>query len=218
MNIYLKRHSGNHRKYLAFTLAEVLITLLIIGVISSIVIPALISNTQDAELKTAWKKTYSDIDLATRRIVMDNAGSLRALTITNDQFRDLYLAYLSYVKKCDSTSMQNCWTNGITAIAGDSFPDNSSAILNNGVMLNFDYDSSTCTSVININSAAGIINVCGSVNVDVNGSKGPNKIGKDVFGIYILENSTKPFGSQGDNQENTCSTTGVGCAAQYLYQ
>jgi len=217
--MYLKRSSGKYKEYFGFTLAEVLITLLIIGVIASIVIPGLIADTQNAELKVAWKKSYADINLATKKILMDNGGSLRGLNITSDNtiFRDMYLSNLSYIKKCASSDQQSCWTNGITQNAGDSFPDNAAAILSNGVQLSFDYDDPNCGSSINTNYSAGIIKVCGAVQVDVNGSKGPNKIGKDVFGIYILENSTKPYGSQGDGQENTCGTTGVGCAAQYLY-
>ena len=41
-----------------FTLAEVLITLLIIGVVASLTIPAIINNTQEAENKTVWKIVY----------------------------------------------------------------------------------------------------------------------------------------------------------------
>ena len=40
----------------AFTLAEVLVTLAIVGIIASITIPALLNNIQEKELKTAWKK------------------------------------------------------------------------------------------------------------------------------------------------------------------
>ena len=40
----------------AFTLAEVLITLGIIGVVAAMTIPTLISNTNGAQFKTAYKK------------------------------------------------------------------------------------------------------------------------------------------------------------------
>ncbi len=41
-----------------FTLAEVLITLGIIGIIAAMTIPTLLQNTDEAQLKTAWKKAY----------------------------------------------------------------------------------------------------------------------------------------------------------------
>ena len=39
-----------------FTLAEVLVTLMIIGVIAAMTIPSLMQNTQQQEFKAAYKK------------------------------------------------------------------------------------------------------------------------------------------------------------------
>ena len=47
-----------------FTLAEVLITLVIIGVIAAMTIPTLLSNTNKQETKTALKKAMSIINQA----------------------------------------------------------------------------------------------------------------------------------------------------------
>lgn len=48
----------------AFTLAEVLITLGIIGVVAAMTIPTLISNTSGAQFKTAYKKALSTLNQA----------------------------------------------------------------------------------------------------------------------------------------------------------
>lgn len=48
----------------AFTLAEVLITLAIIGVVAAIAIPSVISNTQQQEFKTGLKKAVSVLNSA----------------------------------------------------------------------------------------------------------------------------------------------------------
>lgn len=48
----------------AFTLAEVLITLGIIGVVAAITIPTLVNNIQDQQWKTAYKKAYSTLSQA----------------------------------------------------------------------------------------------------------------------------------------------------------
>ena len=42
----------------AFTLAEVLITLGIIGIVAEMTIPILMQNVQDAQFKAAMKKTF----------------------------------------------------------------------------------------------------------------------------------------------------------------
>ena len=49
-----------------FTLAEVLITLGIIGVVAAITIPGLITNIQDYHLKKKWKKVFADVANAYR--------------------------------------------------------------------------------------------------------------------------------------------------------
>ncbi len=51
-------------KYKAFTLAEVLITLAIIGVVAAIAIPSVISNYQQSEYKTGLKKAVSVLNQA----------------------------------------------------------------------------------------------------------------------------------------------------------
>ncbi len=52
------------RNYHAFTLAEVLITLAIIGVVAAISIPSVISNSQQQEFKTGLRKAVSVLNSA----------------------------------------------------------------------------------------------------------------------------------------------------------
>jgi type II secretory pathway pseudopilin PulG len=208
---------SNTRKYLlAFTLAETLITLLIIGIISSLVIPAIVQDSQNAELKTAWKKTYSDIYQAASRAAQDNAGTFVGfLTGDDTTMLNLLKPYLHTTKQClDNYTTGICWHNDNTwyflngNLANDNYTpiilyNGAGAILSNGTLLKF-YTTGSSGS--------------GYILVDVNGFKKPNTIGKDIFGIYLTINSIKPFGYQGSTFQNTCSTSssGLGCAAEYL--
>lgn len=70
-------------KYLAFTLAEVLITLGIIGVVAAMTIPTLISKTQKKEAVTRLKGAYSQIAQAIRMSEADNGD------ISNWDFSDI---------------------------------------------------------------------------------------------------------------------------------
>jgi len=64
-----------------FTLAEVLITLVVIGIVVALTIPALLQNTRQAELKTALKKSIAVLNQA---IVMSIAqDSIDASSCTN---------------------------------------------------------------------------------------------------------------------------------------
>jgi prepilin-type N-terminal cleavage/methylation domain-containing protein len=207
----------------AFTLAEVLITLLIIGIIASITIPGLIADTQDQQYKVAWKKVYSDMDQATKRIMIDNGGTIAGLCDwgENNCLRNLYLSYLNYVKSCDNgQEYGNCWVNGggvfLDGTSMDYFGNNAGLVLSNGASIDFYNDSKDCSFPI------GSVLKCARIRVDVNGLKGPNKVSKDIFEILLQKNGIIPAGTQGDGQEPsvTCINggNGIGCSAQYLYQ
>ena len=76
----------------AFTLAEVLLTLTVVGIIASLTIPAMIQGTQDAEFYSAYKDTYQAISQATRMMQNDNAGSLGGFATGND-IKNQYITF-----------------------------------------------------------------------------------------------------------------------------
>jgi prepilin-type N-terminal cleavage/methylation domain-containing protein len=210
----------------AFTLAEVLITLLIIGVIASMVIPGLIADTQQTEYKTAWKKAYADLSQATKRIMTDNAGNVRGIFPSSSSIRDSFAGYLNTVKSCNpATSLGNCWGNSASKMSNGTilqdnswWNGNSGLVLNNGTFILFDFRDQNC-QITGWGKALGKGN-CAQIYVDVNGSKEPNTIGKDVYWMHLTEDALYPFGTQGDGYESACSPadSGIGCAAKYLSQ
>ena len=60
------------RKIKGFTLAEILITLGIIGVVAAITIPGLITNYQKRSTATQLKKAYSLLVNASRQAIADD--------------------------------------------------------------------------------------------------------------------------------------------------
>ena len=59
-------------KYYAFTLAEVLITLGVIGVVAALTLPAVIANHKRLESVSRLKKAYTTISQALTRAQVDN--------------------------------------------------------------------------------------------------------------------------------------------------
>lgn len=180
----------------AFTLAEVLITLGIIGVVATMTIPTLMKNIQDTQYKQAWKKEFSVLYNATMRIMNDNGGTMENICSSVDQvcFRNAYTdKYLKVIKTCDSNaSYGNCWDYTNSNDHKGTWGGNSSgAILNDGAFLMFSYSDVTCS-----NAAFGTnISRCGNIFIDTNGFKGPNLIGKDIHCVIIAKNSIIPLGS-----------------------
>lgn len=215
----------------AFTLAEVLITLAIIGIVAAMTIPSLMNKTNDAELNTALKKVYSELSNATNQIVQENGGTFKGVITAdtnyfNPDLLNAYTSHLKIAKACMNARTEGCWhpltTNGGTwkTLSGGSTDGNASgsgAVLNNGTMINFIAIDSQCAfKGIYYQKSA----ICAWIVVDVNGFKLPNMLGKDVFYFNVLENKLEPWGAP-DSVLQTCSissTQGIYCTASKLTQ
>lgn len=177
----------------AFTLAEVLITLGIIGIVAAMTIPALMNNIQDNQLKQAWKKEFSTLYNATNRIMGDNGGSMANICSSLDPncLRDAYADYLNVTKKCaNGASYDVCW-NYTDSDKNAWVANQSGLVLNDGTSLIFYYTNVDCSStVFGPNTTR-----CGNIFIDVNGFKGPNRVGRDIQCIIVEKNSILPLGS-----------------------
>lgn len=201
-----------------FTLAEVLITLGIIGVVAALTIPTLMKNTQDQEFKSAWKKQYSTLEQASKLYLQENSTFLGVT-----DYSDALQPYLKTIQYCGThASTEGCWipsgANFKFDHSGAAFiPNNGSnndlgraqgLILNDGTFVSTYYGSPTC-------AWAGL--ACGWIIVDVNGAKAPNTVGRDVYGVWVLADKIVPLGSTAVNWYTpTCSDDGWGCSATSL--
>ena len=208
-----------------FTTAELMIALLIMGVIVASVVPVVTSKIQSEQYKVAWKKIYSELSQATDKIMADNAGSLKGVFTNKTVLRDKYAQYIGCIKKCSNGQSEDCWHRAGNWYYQDGSVDtdvydnsyHSACIIKNGMLLMFGFWSAACTDT----SWSNTIPICGDIYIDVNGFKGPNTYGKDLFFLWITEDAIKPYGVQGDGCETDCgigAPQGTGCSAQYLYQ
>ena len=107
-----KRFFGFHpqndiAKKAAFTLAEVLITLGIIGVVAAMTLPTLISNYKDQELVTRTKKAYSVIEQAALMAQQDlgQPGDMTSIfdpTKTSEEVTKNFSKYFNGAKYCEA--------------------------------------------------------------------------------------------------------------------
>ncbi|MDD3150879.1 MAG: prepilin-type N-terminal cleavage/methylation domain-containing protein [Candidatus Gastranaerophilales bacterium] len=232
-------NASNQEKQKAFTLAETLIVIAIIGIIASIVTPMLFGTTSEAELKAAWKKSYSDLSQATMMIIADNGGTLLGAfpgdNAGTEDLKNAYASKLNIIKDCSGTtgyggtesgaSTGGCWHAGANSWyylngTGKNNVGEPGLIINNGSLMLFYIGSSNCSSSV------GTYTRCGFIVVDVNGFKKPNTVGKDIFYANITTNALIPEGAKGwQDPSTTCieSSTatdnyGRGCSAKYLYE
>jgi len=177
-------------KKLAFTLAEILITLGVIGVIAAMTLPTLIKKYQQHETVNRLKQTYSILYNAVRRSESEN-GLLETWELPNVErptgtngynygksFFEQYLkSYIIVAKECKYSS-DNCWGNSYKFTNGNTYTTN------NHEPYNFIY-----TVVLSNGAVAGFWakESLVEVYIDINGRKGPNRYGKDWFDIVIVK-------------------------------
>lgn len=203
-----------------FTLAEVLITLAIVGVVVAITIPVLMNNIQDYQLKQAFKKEYSVLNQAVKLMANDNGGTMMGLCAgspnTSNCYVDTYSGYIKSTNICYYGNFYgNCYVVAGTDkyLNGNPFPGGShinpaGLVLLSGASVGFRVVDTNCA-----NPVASSYTACSLGIMDVNGLKGPNTVGKDIYFFYITANGIKPGGAD-DSTE--CSSNGFGCAMQVL--
>ena len=110
----------NFRKKVAFTLAEVLITLGVIGVVAALTMPTLLKNiaersNSEAQANLAQKITKS-MDL------MRADGGLERTYNSTDEFVDEFSKYIKISTRCDADHIADCWpTKTVTTTDGETY-------------------------------------------------------------------------------------------------
>ena len=161
-----------------FTLAEVLITLGIIGVVAAMTMPTLMNSTNGAQYRTAYKKALSVLSQAVvLNVALDDFDlsqtSTNSTGVTNDaSVYALFMNRMNVVKTADSNSSED-WTasNDNTVKFGKSATTNYTLFFNDGITFTFPNDVAACTA----GNATTPGNICEGV-IDVNGAKNPNRL------------------------------------------
>lgn len=172
-----------------FTLAEVLVTLGIIGVVAAMTIPTLIQEHQKRALATATKKFYSTMSQAVRTYMAEEGvDDLRNTPLASDNYEDsdspeavesirnFVTKYMKVAKECDHDA-NDCFAEKYKNFDGSE----SDFTTNSNWTGRRDYVLSD-GSIIRIGYSFGPIELF----VDVNGKKGPNRIGYDLWAMDIF--------------------------------
>ena len=86
-------------KKLGFTLAEVLITLVIIGVIAAMTIPTLMNNTNSQEFRSAFKKAIILMNPLSKKSIVKRKQKIRSRCRWRRRSRNLRLCIGKALKK-----------------------------------------------------------------------------------------------------------------------
>lgn len=205
MKKHLQTCKGSRKK--AFTLAEVLVTLGVIGVVAAMTMPTLMQNHQKSVYVNQLKKTFSVVSQGLESVMQqDNAVSFKetnlySLLSKGASIGDVAAEVQKYFKvtksclgdcglECQAFNGGDCsgpyvWTYGDAHIY--------TFFLSDGAVVGFYTESSHDGGVMDI-------------VVDVNGTKVPNKYGRDIFRFALdEENKVVPWDDMGSGE---CYLTG----------
>ena len=217
--------TGEGRTQNAFTLAETLITLGVIGVVAAVTLPTLLTNIQDRVRQEQVRTVKYKFTKATEK--MNSLGLIGHYDSTMDFVTELK-KHMTIEKVCKSNELDKCWPSAeINAYSGTGTtltkftPNDISTgeklkalalstkdtqtvgiVTGDGVPMilvyspncsGFDEAKSYTWSVENGKPVTNATTNCVSAIFDINGIKGPNKIGTDVrtlnslFGYKLYE-------------------------------
>ena len=180
----------------AFTLAEVLITLGVIGVVAAMTLPSVIKHYQKQRTVSQLKKAYTVLSQAIKMSNLDN-GDFKYWDVNNypnskDYVEKFFKPYLKTIKTCNTRNecgykifegyyaVWGCYNStGTVTCENNWYPNGKTAlVLPDGIYIIFE----------TINSYGNAVTTPSrTICIDINGSKGPNAYGKDFFALEINE-------------------------------
>ena len=182
---------GTFSRKVAFTLAEVLITLGIIGVVASLTLPNVITKYQKKQTLTQVKKAYSTLGQIAQRAVADNGPILSTASerFTAEEYREIFNTYwLPYLKdidifpegECIKLNNDNC----------EYMNMDKRGFLYGEVLTNVDNGQIFFSTTDGMTYFIKIMDELPGytrnwVFVDINGIKSPNRLGRDVFAFEV---------------------------------
>ncbi len=213
-----------------FTLAEVLITLAIIGVVAALTIPTVVKNYRATELKTQLKEASSILNQSIPRMSFEEGKLSAPENYPRHTFKPALMKYVRVLKDCglgyadrnkegndrpcvpvgESSTYNTYNTYNRTGNITSTYLDDGQFILQNGMYVFIE------------NPGAGNI----YMSVDINGYvKKPNLWGHDLFTFQLMDNGTiRPMGAAGTattganycSKSSTNALNGIACTYNAL--
>ena len=201
MNFLKKTKGKNNMRKLGFTLAEVLITLVIIGVIAAMTVPSLMQNTNSQEFRSALKKAISGANQALTLEYALEGLSAGDFSNSQDIVNNVFRKRMAVIETSDA----NTW--GSVTRTGATCSDNATFTTNDGIkfcVTGFSADIAADTQSSKCNTYNTL--PCGDKSspqlwIDVNGDRKPNRSTtssqrpRDIYQAQIYAQKIVPYGA-----------------------
>ena len=226
-----------------FTLSETLITLAIIGVVAALTLPTMIANHRKKVYVVQLQKAVSTLEQGFKMMMADDAvdkfcyTTMGSLCTDNDCYAGMYneegeatledlsngydirntKLFMNGLKKYFSVSEISSTTTGYTwyNIDGSLFDEDVADYYGAAAPFVKLSDGTWFTFwLIHCYSDDGLVDGDNDIIVDVNGAKGPNTWGRDIFHLRLQEDGT--FKGYGSSTKKKCLSDGQNCASYLM--
>lgn len=220
-------YGGYMKKKKAFTLAEVLITLGIIGIVAAMTLPAIVGHYKEVQTISKLKKIYSVFSNAYAMTISEYDTPDKWTDIYNTDengvlaFWDRLKPYLQIAKECDFNKRFECWTpnsyfiylNGTASYEHIHNGNQKTFVLVDGTMVSFALPNTE------IKPNPGCVKngnyfPCATILVKTDNAR-TQIYGKNIFEFRFEHNIVTPKGINNDMQD--CYNLGKSCTAWALF-
>ncbi len=206
------------RKLKAFNMVEIMIVICLLATTVILCLPVIFNNTKEARIISGWKKSFSEMHSNFEVFNVTDAQNIETICKSDlpDKEHEIFKVigpYLNVDITKDTHSLKHYhykFKNGSHIPMQSMVFTKFFSYQENGNIVGFKWIDCECSNTV----------PCATVLFDLNGLKAPNRIGSDIFGIYLYKNRIEAFGAEFDNDELkhecTKNSNGMSCSEYYL--
>ena len=229
----------NRNIHNGFTLSEVLIALVIIGIVTILTVPHFLNNIQDKEFLTASKRINYLISQAVGSLNV--SSGITAATSPEDFVNNYLSKVMKFTKVCGYSNHSDCGfsskikdvtktqmnlptvvtdlQSSITSYGGSTWNKGNkngySFVSLNGYSMMLFYNQNCMEDDLNNTYHYAQDRVCVNVLWDINGDKKPNQVGRDIGFTTVLYQSNSiiitPISAPNNANNGTFTTASTKC-------
>lgn len=202
----------------AFNMVEIMIVICLLVTTVILCLPIIFNNSKEAKIISCWKRSFAEMQSNFEVFNISDAEEMHKICSSNVQEKEPELfkvisPYLNVDLSQNPNTLKSYrykFKNGAQVPMQSPLFTKFFAYQENGNIVGFKWLNCHCTPKI----------PCAAVIFDMNGTKAPNRIGKDIFAIHIYRDRIEAFGSELSNEqlERNCNaeTNGASCSEYYL--
>ena len=206
------------RKLKAFNMVEIMIVICLLATTVILCLPVIFNNTKEARIVSNWKKSFAEMKSNFEVFNITDAEVIDGICKSNAADKEIEIfkvisPYLNVDTTKDTHRLKHYhykFKNGSQIPMQSMVFTKLFAYQENGNVVGFKWIDCECSDTI----------PCATVLLDLNGTKAPNRIGADIFGLYLYKDKIEAFGSDFNNdelkQECNQNSSGMSCSEYYL--